>query len=96
MSTQTPLSSSTESIPKEIASNLKSLPSDQSQEPDQRPKVRDDGTFENVGDVRHYKPMPEYEGLHRWDPEFEWSELEEKKVLRKVRSFPCRKVLGYD
>lgn len=84
MSDRTPQSSSSESIPKELDPQVTSVPGYQPQEPDARPKYRDDGTFENVGDVRYYKPMPEYEGLHRWDPEFEWTEQEEKKLVKKV------------
>lgn len=30
------------------------------------------------------KPADGYEGLHRWDPYFNWSLEEEKKLLRKV------------
>lgn len=86
MSTRTPGTSSSESIPKDLDSQVISLPGYQSQEPDTRPKFRDDGTFENVGDVRYYKPMPEYEGIHRWDPEFEWTEQEEKKLVKKVET----------
>jgi hypothetical protein len=43
-----------------------------------------DSTFDTTEDPRYYKPMPEYEGIHRWDPDFEWTEEEEKKVVRKV------------
>ena len=85
MANSTPQSSSSESIPKDIDTQIKTL---QVGEPDSRPKYRDDGTFENVGDVRYYKPMPEYEGLHRWDPEFEWTEQEEKKLVKKVNLQP--------
>ncbi|KAJ5902861.1 hypothetical protein N7495_003389 [Penicillium taxi] len=41
-------------------------------------------TFDTTEDPRFYKPIPEYEGFHRWDPEFEWTEQEEKAVLRKI------------
>lgn len=50
----------------------------------QRPKVQEGGTFEATEDVRYYKPISTYEGIHRWDPEFEWTEEEEKKIVRKV------------
>lgn len=45
-----------------------------------------DCSFDTSEDPRFYKPIPEYEGYHRWDPEFEWTEEEEKKVVRKVTS----------
>ncbi|KAL2008789.1 hypothetical protein VTN00DRAFT_6983 [Thermoascus crustaceus] len=58
----------------------------------QRPKVQE-GTFEATEDVRYYKPISTYEGIHRWDPEFEWTEEEEKKIVRKIDlrvcSFAC-------
>lgn len=40
--------------------------------------------FDTTEDPRYYKPIPEYEGIHRWDPDFEWTEEEEKAVVRKV------------
>lgn len=40
--------------------------------------------FDATEDPRYYKPIPTYEGIHRWDPEFEWSEQEEKRIIRKV------------
>lgn len=43
-----------------------------------------DSTFDTTEDPRFYKPIPEYEGIHRWDPYFEWTEEEEKKIVRKV------------
>lgn len=47
-----------------------------------------DATFDQTEDVRYYKPIDTYEGIHRWDPEFEWEESEEKKIVRKVNIFP--------
>jgi hypothetical protein len=43
--------------------------------------------FETAGleDVL-YKPIPTYEGIHRYDPKFQWEEQEERKVVRKVGS----------
>lgn len=35
-------------------------------------------------DLRFYKPIASYEGLHRWDPYFEWTPKEEKQLVRKV------------
>lgn len=43
-----------------------------------------DATFDQTEDPRYYKPIDTYEGIHRWDPEFEWEEWEEKKIVRKV------------
>ena len=43
-----------------------------------------DCAFDTSEDPRHYKPIPEYEGAHRWDPDFEWTEDEEKAIVRKV------------
>ncbi|KAJ5215222.1 uncharacterized protein N7498_001629 [Penicillium cinerascens] len=40
--------------------------------------------FDTTEDPRYYKPIPEYEGIHRWDPDFEWTEEEEKAVIRKI------------
>ena len=42
------------------------------------------GTFDNADHARFYKPVSTYEGLHRWDPEFEWDEKEEKRLIRSV------------
>ena len=35
----------------------------------------------------HYRPVETYEGIHRYDPDFEWEPEEEKKIIRKVQSF---------
>ncbi|KAL2865736.1 putative transporter [Aspergillus lucknowensis] len=40
--------------------------------------------FDTTEDPRFYKPIPEYEGIHRWDPEFDWTEEEEKRLVRKI------------
>lgn len=46
------------------------------------------GTFETEGvEESFYKPIPEYEGIHRYDPEYVWEPEEEKKVVRKVSDF---------
>lgn len=44
----------------------------------------DEATFDMTEDIRHYKPIDSYEGIHRWDPDFQWEEWEEKKIVRKV------------
>lgn len=43
-------------------------------------------TYAEGGLTKFYEPIPEYEGRHRWDPNAEWSEVEEKKLIRKVGS----------
>lgn len=52
----------------------------------ERQKRNDGGysTFEATEDYRFYRPIDSYEGIHRWDPEFEWTEKEEQKIVRKV------------
>lgn len=49
-------------------------------------RVKDisEGAFDTTEDPRFYKPIDDYEGIHRWDPDFEWGEQEEKKLIRKV------------
>ena len=42
------------------------------------------GVWAAGGSTRHYEPIPEYEGIHRWDPTAEWTEKEEKKLVTKV------------
>lgn len=56
-------------------------------ENNERPRARNKSAFDVTGDVLHYKPIATYEGIHRWDPNFEWEEDEEKKVRRKVNEF---------
>lgn len=59
--------------------------SDSSSFEDLRGQVKNvECAFDTTEDPRYYKPIPEYEGIHRWDPEFEWTEEEEKAVVRKV------------
>ncbi|KAL3456370.1 major facilitator superfamily domain-containing protein [Aspergillus heterothallicus] len=36
------------------------------------------------GAVELYEPIPEYEGRHRYDPTAEWTEAEEKKLVRRL------------
>lgn len=42
------------------------------------------GTFDAGEGHQFYRPIDSYEGLHRWDPDFQWTEDEEKKIVRKV------------
>ncbi|KAL1961791.1 hypothetical protein VTN77DRAFT_1041 [Rasamsonia byssochlamydoides] len=50
----------------------------------ERPKGADDAAFDMTEDIRYYKPIDTYEGIHRWDPDFEWEEWEEKKIVRRI------------
>ena len=44
----------------------------------------DDAAFASEGLHDYSKPIDSYEGRHRWDPEFEWDEKEERRLIRKV------------
>jgi hypothetical protein len=35
-------------------------------------------------DASFYRPIDKYEGIHRWDPKFTWTDEEEKKLIRRV------------
>ncbi|KAH7090742.1 major facilitator superfamily domain-containing protein [Paraphoma chrysanthemicola] len=37
----------------------------------------------------NYRPVDSYEGLHRYDPDFEWEPAEERKVVRKIDKRIC-------
>jgi hypothetical protein len=41
-------------------------------------------TFQVDGLETFYKPIEDYEGAHRYDPEYTWNVADEKKVVRKV------------
>lgn len=43
--------------------------------------------FAEGGQSRFYEPIPEFEGRHRWDPRAEWTEDEEKRLIRKVSTY---------
>lgn len=53
-------------------------------------RVKDIGecAFDAVEDPRYYRPIDSYEGIHRWDPDFEWTDTEEKRIIRKVCARP--------
>ncbi|OQD88958.1 hypothetical protein PENANT_c003G05785 [Penicillium antarcticum] len=38
-------------------------------------------TFEASDSPHLFRPIDSYEGLHRWDPDFEWTEQEETKII---------------
>jgi hypothetical protein len=74
----------TKAFPKSIAAEASSS-SLSSDEP--RRHKDGDAAFDTSEDPRYYKPIPTYEGFHRWDPDFEWTEEEEKRLIRKVLEF---------
>lgn len=47
-------------------------------------------TFLSTGLEENYAPIDTYEGRHRYDPAFRWSEGEETKLVRKVSLFSHR------
>ncbi|KAJ5087567.1 hypothetical protein N7456_011183 [Penicillium angulare] len=47
------------------------------------------GTFEATEDHSFYRPIDGYEGLHRWDPDFQWTEQEEKRIVRMIDARVC-------
>ncbi|OJJ64969.1 hypothetical protein ASPSYDRAFT_84955 [Aspergillus sydowii CBS 593.65] len=48
-----------------------------------------ESTFNSTEDPRFYRPIDSYEGLHRWDPYFDWTEDEERKIVRKIDLRVC-------
>ncbi|KAG8690424.1 hypothetical protein FRC09_011991, partial [Ceratobasidium sp. 395] len=40
--------------------------------------------YENQKLGKYFVPIPEYEGLHRFDPKATWTEAEERAIVRKV------------
>ena len=55
-----------------------------------QPKVPDDCSFDTTEDPDLYRPISTYEGIHRWDPDFEWTEQEEKRLIKKVSNLVQR------
>lgn len=47
----------------------------------------DGGVFAVGGNIDSYKPIAQYEGAHRYDPSFQWTEKEETKLIRRVRDY---------
>ncbi|KAF2792535.1 phthalate transporter [Melanomma pulvis-pyrius CBS 109.77] len=51
---------------------------------------RDGVTFDSAGlKARQYRPIATYEGIHRFDPDFDWEPEEERKVVRKIDKRIC-------
>lgn len=44
----------------------------------------DSGVWASGGNLDSYRPIPEYEGIHRFDPLYEWTEKEELGLVRRV------------
>ncbi|KAF4772082.1 hypothetical protein HAV15_004913 [Penicillium sp. str.  len=42
------------------------------------------GVLAGGGSLEFYEPIPEYEGRHRYDPLAEWTEKEEKQLVRRL------------
>lgn len=51
-------------------------------------------TFDSGAGHHLYRPIDSYEGIHRWDPDFEWTENEEKQIVRKVRNYISASLLS--
>ncbi|EYE99170.1 putative transporter [Aspergillus ruber CBS 135680] len=52
-------------------------------------KVPDDCAFDTTENPEIYRPISTYEGIHRWDPYFQWGEDEEKSLIRKIDVRVC-------
>ncbi|KAJ5490159.1 Major facilitator superfamily domain general substrate transporter [Penicillium expansum] len=52
-------------------------------------QYKTEGTFEAREGHHFYRPIDSYEGLHRWDPNFQWTEQEERKIVRKIDARVC-------
>lgn len=44
----------------------------------------DGGVLAVGGNIDSYKPIENYEGAHRYDPHYQWTEGEEKRLVRRV------------
>ncbi|KAL3491846.1 major facilitator superfamily domain-containing protein [Aspergillus germanicus] len=47
-------------------------------------RYKEGDAYVGGGAVELYEPIPEYEGRHRYDPSAEWTESEEKKLVRRL------------
>ncbi|KAH7117088.1 major facilitator superfamily domain-containing protein [Dendryphion nanum] len=55
-----------------------------------RSRAREGYTFDAAGlETEYYKPIDTYEGIHRYDPDFDWEPEEERKVVRKIDKRIC-------
>ncbi|OAL18908.1 hypothetical protein AYO22_10237 [Fonsecaea multimorphosa] len=46
--------------------------------------IVDDKTFLRVHGEENYVPIEKWEGRHRFDPSFQWTPAEEKRIVRKI------------
>lgn len=44
------------------------------------------GVIATGGNLDSYRPIDAYEGAHRFDPLYQWTENEEKRLVRRVWS----------
>ncbi|KAK8200527.1 major facilitator superfamily domain-containing protein [Phyllosticta capitalensis] len=51
--------------------------------------IREESAFATEGIEKYYRPVEGYEGIHRWDPDFEWEPSEEKRVVKKIDKKIC-------
>ncbi|OJD35549.1 major facilitator superfamily [Diplodia corticola] len=51
--------------------------------------VKSAPTFATSGLDKYYRPVEGYEGMHRYDPDFEWEPEEEQRVVRKIDKRIC-------
>nr|OQO16933.1 hypothetical protein B0A51_13851 [Rachicladosporium sp. CCFEE 5018]OQO27164.1 hypothetical protein B0A51_05159 [Rachicladosporium sp. CCFEE 5018] len=50
-----------------------------------KPKGGREATFDaSSSEVSFYAPIESYEGIHRYDPKFEWEPQEERRIVRKI------------
>ncbi|KAI8934985.1 hypothetical protein NX059_008651 [Plenodomus lindquistii] len=58
--------------------------------PDFWGKLKGSSTWATKGlGTDHYRPVETYEGIHRYDPDFNWEPEEEKRVVRKIDKRIC-------
>jgi hypothetical protein len=55
----------------------------------------DGGVYAVGGTLASYEPIEKYEGKHRYDPQFEWTEKEEKKLVRRVCDCPITNAVRF-
>ena len=71
-------------IPSRLGASTSSLKSFQENRGIDQENTADDSVFNDATAIELYKPSEEYEGRHRFDPRANWSDEEEKKLIRRV------------
>ncbi|GAB7360722.1 hypothetical protein MBLNU230_g0599t1 [Neophaeotheca triangularis] len=53
--------------------------------------TKPDGRQTFLGEAGHerYRPVETYEGIHRFDPQFQWEPKEEKRIVRRIDARIC-------